>query len=172
MNDTTHHLVRSLAQHPASSRVQLVRRSLRSAILFALVGMLLPAATLPAVAEGSFQIVVNTSNPISEIDKGQLSKLFLKRARSWENNRVAQPVDQMESSSVRADFSKSVHGRSVKAIKSYWLRMIFSGDGSAPLELSSDSAVLSYVADNTDAVGYIAAGTQLPTGVKTLTVVD
>ena len=122
-----------------------------------------------AVAQQSeFKVVVNADNPLSEIDRDQLSKLFLKRARKTE----ARPVDQSESSQVREAFSKEIHGRSVKAIKSYWLRMIFSGDASAPPELGSDQAVLSYIAANGDAIGYVGSDVAIPGNLKVVTVVN
>lgn len=122
-----------------------------------------------AVAQqGEFKVVVSARNPLSEIDKDQLSKLFLKRARKSD----AQPVDQSEDSQVRQVFSKEIHGRSVKAIKSYWLRMIFSGDASAPPELGSDQAVLSYIAANGDAIGYVGADVAIPGNLKEVAIID
>lgn len=118
--------------------------------------------------QASFKVVVSSNNPLSEIDRDQLSKLFLKRARKS----TAQPVDQSEASAVRENFSRSIHGRSVKAIKSYWLRMIFSGDASAPPELGSDQAVLSYLAANDNAIGYVDAKVPVPSNLRVVSIVD
>ena len=71
------------------------------------------------------------------------------------------PVDLADASPVRAQFSETIHGRKIAAIKAYWQKQIFSGRGVPPEEKKSEHEVLKHVSDNPGAIGYIAASTPI-----------
>lgn len=123
-------------------------------------------------AQTGYYLVVNDANPSSSMAKADVAKLFLKKTTKWDSGLMVQPVDQAVSRSVRKAFTKAVHGKSVSSIKSYWQRQVFSGRGTPPTELDSDSQVLAYVRNNSGAIGYVSAGTSLGSGVKILRVSD
>lgn len=149
---------------------------LRGLLLVSLVfgALLLPSFDdRPLAQEGSaFKVVVNTANPASAESKSTLSKIFLKKVREWDNKEKVNPYDLDEKSEARKAFSDAVHGKSVSAIKSYWQRMIFSGRDVPPDEVASEADVLKKVAADKGAIGYVAAKTPLPDGVKELKVKD
>lgn len=140
---------------------------LLSAFLF--VVALGPGAPL-AQEDSDFVVVIHAENPTTSIERGLLSKIFLKKAKRWENGVAVAPVDQAEQSAVREAFTRKVHKKSVSAIKSFWQRMIFSGRDVPPTELESDAEVLEFVAGEPGAVGYISASTELTDGVKELSI--
>jgi hypothetical protein len=74
-----------------------------------------------------------------------------------------------ESSRVREAFSQAVHGRSAAAVRSYWLKILFSGRGVPPPERRSDREVLAYVQERPGAVGYVSE-TAPTDGARVLTV--
>ena len=119
---------------------------------------------------GAFKVIVHASNPESELTKKDISKLFLKKVKKWENSKEAVlPVDLMSDSPVRETFSKAIHGRKVSSIKAYWQKQIFSGRGVPPEEKKSDEEVLKYVAKNAGAIGYILESAEInPYEVKVL----
>jgi len=123
-----------------------------------------------AQSDMGFKLVVNADNPVSALDTVKIAKMFLKKIPRWDNGIRVIPVDQAESSDVRAAFSESIHKKSVSAIKSYWQRMIFSGRDVSPEELPSDAAVLTYVRGEPGAIGYVARDTVLGPGIKELKV--
>ena len=136
---------------------------------------LLPGACLcflwlgaAVAAEQPFEVIVHPEDEITSISKAELSKIFLKRLRTWKNGVRARPVDQVPEAPIRESFSKTVHGRSVDAIEVYWKRMIFSGRGVPPDELGDDEAVIEFVRANPGAVGYVDASADLG-GVRKLT---
>ena len=149
---------------------------LRGPLLVSLVlgALLLPIFDdRPLAQEGSaFKVVVNNANPASAESKSTLSKIFLKKVREWDNKEKVNPYDLDEKSEARKAFSDAVHGKSVSAIKSYWQRMIFSGRDVPPDEVASEADVLKKVAADKGAIGYVAAKTPLPDGVKELKVKD
>jgi ABC-type phosphate transport system substrate-binding protein len=115
-------------------------------------------------------VVVNVANPIDQIDRDQLSSIFLKRVSRWPNGQPADPVDLAPTVVPRAHFSESVHKRSVGAVLAFWQQQIFSGRDVPPVEQRSERDVLAYVSEHPDAVGYVAVSTDLPAGVKTIEV--
>ena len=126
---------------------------------------------LPGTAAGQdYKVVVNEANTIKDISKQQITRCFMKQTTKWPNGLPVTPVDQAASSAVRESFSNSVLERDVSAVKSYWQRQIFSGRGVPPPEKASDGEVLAFVRANPGAVGYVASGTDLGSGVKVLIV--
>jgi ABC-type phosphate transport system substrate-binding protein len=131
-----------------------MKRILNVALVFALLGAL-PVSAAP-VAEPSFRVVVNAANPIALLTKEQVSKIFLKKIPKWDTGQPILPVDQDPGSSVRALFSKEVHGKATSAVASYWQQQIFAGRDVPPAERPSDSAVLAFVKANPNAIGYVS----------------
>ena len=143
----------------------------RTKILIALAGVLVGAPALPAQrGGGSFQVVVNASNPVSSLNTRDLSRIFRKEVTRWSDGSPAAPVDQRSDSPARAAFSVDVHGRTPAIIAEFWRQQIFSGRSVPPVEKSSDAEVLEYVRANPGAVGYVSSSTPLVAGVKTVTV--
>ena len=107
--------------------------------------------------EVSFKVIVNASNPQSELTTREISKLFLKKVKRWkESNEAVLPIDLLADSPVRGKFSAEIHGRKLSSIKAYWQKQIFSGRGVPPEEGGSDKEVLEYVAENAGAIGYVS----------------
>lgn len=126
-------------------------------------------AVSSAFGEGKFYVIVNSANPLSSIEGGELSKIYMKKTSQWPNGQQILPVDQAEGSSVRESFSREVHGKSASDIKAYWEQRIFSGRGTPPLEKGSDGEVISYIKANPNAVGYVSSPVSEP-NVKVLKV--
>ena len=132
----------------------------------------LAAASVFAAEPADFKVVVNSANTMTEIDVGNLSRIYLKETASWPDGSEAFPVDMAPDTEARKEFSKAVHGRNVAAIKSYWQRQIFSGKGTPPMEFSSEEDLLFFVSEMPGAIGYVSDSTPLTSGVKELRVRD
>jgi ABC-type phosphate transport system substrate-binding protein len=111
-----------------------------------------------AAAADSYKIVVNGANPVTSLNRRQLSALFLRRSTRWDGGTQVLPVDGPDSPA-REDFSRDIHGKKASAVRSYWLQAIFSGRGVPPPEKPSDKDVIAYVHENTGAIGYVSADT-------------
>jgi len=132
----------------------------------------LAAASVFAAEPANFKVVVNSANTMTEIDVGNLSRIYLKETASWPDGSEAVPVDMAPDTELRKEFSKAVHGRNVAAIKSYWQRQIFSGKGTPPIETSSEEDLLFIVSEMPGAIGYVSDSTPLTSSVKELRVRD
>jgi ABC-type phosphate transport system substrate-binding protein len=123
---------------------------------------------LPARSLDTYVVVVHAKNTTRSLPKEQVARLFMKKEVRWPDGTKAEPVDRDPEAVVRKSFCQSVHGKDVAAIKSYWQRQLFSGRDTPPPELASDRAVLEYVASHPGAIGYVAADSTLPAGVRAL----
>nr|WP_319400721.1 substrate-binding domain-containing protein [uncultured Carboxylicivirga sp.] len=103
-----------------------------------------------------YKVIVNSKNSISSISKKELSQIFYKKKKKWDDGQRIEPVDLSSSSSVRADFTKNIHGKSVAAVRNYWQQAAFTGAGIAPVEKASDEEVVEYVKAHPGAIGYIS----------------
>ncbi len=137
-----------------------------------LASVALALALLVAPASGGagegFQVIVNGQNPVSSVSRDLLSRIFLKKVQKWDNGWPATPVDQDQASSVRAAFSKAVHGKPVTAVSSYWQRQIFAGNDVPPAEKADDAAVIAFVRASPGAIGYVSGN--VPPDVKVVAV--
>ena len=143
-----------------------MRRIFKLLAVLALVAA--PAAR--AEAQDAYRVIVNASNPASQISKTELARIFMKKRTTWESGTAVVVVDQSERSAARAQFSNQVLGKDVAAMKSYWQQSLFSGRGVPPVEKGSDTQVAQFVASNDAAIGYVSGGAPLPAGVKVLEV--
>ncbi|HXU33302.1 MAG TPA: hypothetical protein VN851_22260 [Thermoanaerobaculia bacterium] len=146
-----------------------MRKVFRSSLLPALIGLGLFGGTVPASrADEPYQVVVNAGNPTASLSKEKLAAYFLKKETRWSDGSKVSVVDRAPGAAVRAAFSKSVLGKDVAAVKSYWQRLLFSGKETPPAELDSDRDVMDFVAKSAGGIGYVAAGADLQAGVKAL----
>lgn len=137
-------------------------------LLFTLTALSISTTSAP---REKFVIIVNKENEISSISRKELSKIFLKRVRRWDNDEKITPVDQKVEIPVREFFTLRVHKKKVAAIKAYWQKRIFTGRGVPPAELKSSKEVLEYVSEDVNAIGYIRSNSDISNHtVKILTV--
>jgi len=120
--------------------------------------------------DASYSLVVNASNPIAQLTRDQVSKIFLRKVTLWDNRQPVLPVDQTADSPVRRTFTKQIHQRSIASIQTWWQQQTFAGIGVAPPERTSDLEVLGYIRQYPNAIGYIRAGVPIGLDLKTVTV--
>ena len=134
-------------------------------------GLALLDSGAPAVADQGFLIVVHSDVKGGQIPREALSLIFLKKAPRWGDGSSVAPVDQSLRSQVRSEFSKKILGEPTVGVQSFWHKQMASGVAPPPVK-SSDEEVLSYVASTPGAIGYVSSGVSLPSGVRTIIVID
>ncbi|MDY7094263.1 MAG: hypothetical protein SX243_14930 [Acidobacteriota bacterium] len=120
------------------------------------------AATAEVETDRGFLLVVHPSNPVRELTREEVERIFLKRTIRWEDwdgEPRIDPVDQLPDSEVREVFTEVVHRKPVRLVVGHWQRMIFSGRDRQPEELTGSEEVLEYVGSNERAIGYIDSST-------------
>jgi ABC-type phosphate transport system substrate-binding protein len=105
------------------------------------------AASAPAMAE--VVVVVNKAAAESSMTKEQVAQFFLGKSSSMT------PIDQADSSPIRAEFYKKVADKDVAQAKALWSKLVFTGKATMPKEVADSAAVKAAVAANPKAIGYI-----------------
>ncbi|MCF6457220.1 phosphate ABC transporter substrate-binding protein [Pseudoalteromonas sp. MMG024] len=101
-------------------------------------------------------IVVHPTND-SAFDQGTIKKIFLGKTKSYSNGRSAILISANYSDPATEEFNSKVIGKSSSQVKAYWSKILFTGKGTPPQEMDSNAAVISAVASNPDAIGYLDA---------------
>lgn len=108
------------------------------------------AAAAPAMAE--VVVVVNSKAAESSMTKEQVAQFFLGKSSSMT------PIDQADSSAIRAEFYKKVADKDAAQAKALWSKLVFTGKATMPKEVADSAAVKAAVAANPKAIGYIDKG--------------
>ena len=146
------------------SRLHVPRR-----VSVALAVLILAMSVAAARPQEGFVLIANRANPVTSLEREEVSKLFLLKRSHWPTGERVLPVDQVESSPVRRRFSAAIIGMDVPSVKSFWQEYVFSGKGEPPPERATDSDVIAFVASHPNAVGYVS-GLPHVEGVKILIV--
>ena len=91
---------------------------------------------------------------VGQADLAQAADDF-HRYRRLPNGDTALPIDQPESSPVRADFYRRLVNKDLNEINAYWSRLIFSGRTSPPLQASSAADVMVWLLGQPGGVAYV-----------------
>jgi ABC-type phosphate transport system substrate-binding protein len=105
------------------------------------------AIASPAMAE--LVIVVNPQNPATRMFPSQAAQFFLG------GSTLFTPIEQAESSAIRAEFYKKVLEKEPAQVQAIWSKLTFTGKAKPPKEYKSSVEVRKAVADSPNAIGYI-----------------
>lgn len=109
----------------------------------------------PARCDVGIVVVANRTSPVVSITREEAAELFLGKRRTVGNNVPLVPLDS-DDGALRDGFYRSVAGMSSMRVKAYWSRVVFSGHGHPPPELSLSEAQ-ARIATDADAVTYLRA---------------
>ena len=77
--------------------------------------------------------------------------------KKFSNGSSVIPINLASGDAVRTTFEKSAVGKSASQMKAYWSKLVFSGKGNPPQEVSNDAEAISLVTENPAVIGYIDA---------------
>ncbi len=110
------------------------------------------AATGSVFADVS--VIANKGVGTDSITAKEAQKIWLGKKKSLGGVSV-KLSDLPKGNASRDHFYESVVKKNEKKLKAYWAKIVFSGKGTPPKMLSSDSDVISWVASTPGAVGYV-----------------
>lgn len=110
---------------------------------------------MPLTAVAEIAVITNPDLPVTSMSREEINRIYLGKMKFLPSGAKITPVDQRPGASARTQFYANVMRKSETEMKSYWSRVIFTGQGQPPLQESDDQAVKSFVAKNPSALGYI-----------------
>jgi ABC-type phosphate transport system substrate-binding protein len=99
--------------------------------------------------------VVSSKSGITKLSKAQISDIFLGRVSRFPDGVRAVPIDQADGSAAREELYAKVVAKSPAQMKAYWSKIIFTGRGQPPKEVSSSAVLRQRTAADATAIGYI-----------------
>ena len=109
---------------------------------------------LTGFAQAGIVVVVSKNSDLGGLTRTEVRQIF-----NGQLNRVGEisvkPLDLPVAASQREVFYQQVMGKSVEQMKSYWARMIFTGRGMPPREVSSDREMTLLVGSDRKFIGYM-----------------
>jgi len=142
---------------------------MRSQRLLALVAACAMSCSVSAFA-GELKVIANSSVKADLISADEIRSVFLEERNSLADGTHVEPVLE-KGGPVHKIFLQRYLGRTDDDLRSYYRTLVFSGKGSMPKELGSETEVVAYVARTRGAIGYVSADTSTE-GVKILSVVN
>ena len=130
--------------------MKIIKRLISSAVA----ACLLTGATA-SVAD--IAIIVNPESGLNDADAKQIAAAFLGKRGSIAGVSVT-PVDQEEGQASRDEFYTKVVNKNASQLNAYWSRLIFTGKGMPPDQVSADAEVVEVVADDLEMIGYVSPG--------------
>ena len=103
---------------------------------FILFGLL--AAGLPCLAEEVVP-VVSARSPVTQLNANQVADIFLGKSSRFPDGTVAMPIDLSEESPLRERFYTVFTGQSPAQLKAHWSKIIFTGRGQPPRQVSGSA---------------------------------
>lgn len=116
----------------------------------------LPLCLVSGFAGAEVAVIVHPSNNAT-LDQAEITRLFTGRGATFSSGAKATPLNLADSVQARADFDSKVLGKSSSQMKAYWSKLVFTGKGTPPKELSSVAEVKAAVAADASAIGYVDA---------------
>jgi ABC-type phosphate transport system substrate-binding protein len=115
-------------------------------------------------------IVVNKSNPLSEVSLSDLRKIYRGQRGRWSNGRRVTIVMRDAGTPERGAILRSLYGLDERDYRRDFLQSIFSGEANdAPKMLATPNGVLRFVFNVPGAIGYVRAS-EVDDSVKVLRV--
>lgn len=142
-------------------------------IKFKLVQILFPILFLMMsnlVLASDVVLVANKANTLDSLKQSQLVRIYLRKTKQFSNGSEVVPID-LKASDTRDYFYRKIIRKSERQLKYYWSRMMFSGNTRPPKKLRSDRAVIHFVSQNVNALGYVRADS-VTDEVKVISVLD
>ena len=124
-------------------------------LLYAFAVLMLLAAHNAGARAEDVVAVVSARSAITALSPTQVADIFLGRSTRFPDGTQAVPIDQNEDSPVREKFYAQFTGKSPAQVKAHWSKIIFTGRGQPPRQVSGGPEVKKMVADNPNAIGYI-----------------
>jgi len=109
-----------------------------------------------AAANASVAVIVHPSNA-NALDDKNISRIFTGKEKSFPDGSKALAINQEEGSPFTDEFNRKVLNKSSSQLKAYWSKLLFTGKGTPPREVSNDTEVMELIAANPNLIGYVDA---------------
>mgnify|MGYP006166206435 FL=1 len=112
-------------------------------------------------------VVIGHPDNSASLDKETLQRLYTGRSNSLLNGDAAIPLNLSDQQSLRSQFDEKALGRSSSQLKAFWSKLVFTGKGTPPKEVDSETEMITLISSTPNLIGYVSANADTA-GVKVL----
>ncbi len=127
--------------------------------------ILLLSVACSAAVHAEVAVIVNPANTSSLSDK-DIERIFLGKQKRFAEGQAVNVVYGVSGTSSRSEFEQKALKKSSSQVKAYWSKLVFTGKGKPPKELSEEE-VIKFVASTPNAIAYVTPA-KVDTSVKVL----
>lgn len=130
-----------------------------------LISLFAIAIGFPSTISAEEAVLVNTSTAIVTISEDDLKNYYLGKRSSWPDGSKVTVVVLKDGASHESLMKKL--GKSTSQFSTGWKKLVFTGKGSMPEQVSSEDELVAFVAKNPGSIGYADVG-KVKDGVKAI----
>ncbi|MBE0363589.1 hypothetical protein PULV_a1052 [Pseudoalteromonas ulvae UL12] len=101
-------------------------------------------------------VIVHPSNA-NAIDANAIAKIYTGKMKSFDDGSKIIAIAQDSGNPITDEFNEKALKKSSSQLKAYWSKLVFTGKGTPPKEVSNDAEVISLVASNPNTIGFISS---------------
>ena len=143
-------------KHKSTHLIHFISAPILASILAIILTTILATILTSNTAFAEIAVIVHPENNAT-LDQATIKRIFMGKVKKFSDGKIALPMNANKKMPSREDFNKQVLGRSSSQVKAYWSKLMFSGKGTMPKELSSDAEIISTVSNNKGAISYVDA---------------
>jgi ABC-type phosphate transport system substrate-binding protein len=122
-----------------------IKRSLLLAVLF----------NIASLVQAEVVVIASSKSVIGDLTPEQVKAIYLNKLKELPNGAGVPLPMMLPSSPSRDEFLSKVLKKSEAQAKAYWAKLIFTGEGSAPTQISNAAELKTTVEANPAAMGFI-----------------
>lgn len=111
---------------------------------------------IASFSHAEIAVIVHPSNT-TPMDDAAISSIFLGKISAFPDGQKALPAVPDIGNTTRVEFLEKIIGKTEAQYKSYWARLVFTGQAQPPKELSDDLKTLELIATNPNMIGIVDA---------------
>jgi ABC-type phosphate transport system substrate-binding protein len=122
-------------------------------------------ASFAGVSAGEMAVIVPVASPVQKMEKSEVAKIFLKKAKKWDDGTKVKSIDVK--SGVRDAFLKSVLSMSSEELDRYWIELQYQGGQGPAIQVDGDAGGVEKVAGTPGGIAAVdAAAAKSNAGVR------
>lgn len=102
-------------------------------------------------------VIVNPELPVQSLSPQGIRAIFTMRWNTWEDGTPIKVYVLGDDHDVHARFSKYVIGVFPHQLRKAWDRLVFSGTGQSPIQVSNEEEMIIKISSTRGAIGYITS---------------
>lgn len=117
--------------------------------------MMMLLFSLPLLAQAELVVVTGSNSDITSLTENEVRQLFSGHLKTIGGQRV-EPLDLPRNAIHREEFYRKLMGRTPEQMRAYWTRLIFTGQGKPPREVSNTGELITLLGSG-NYIAYLAA---------------